>query len=536
MRHGPTVLRWWERTRPSAVGGAADRARPRPRTEAMAASAVQDVPSVRSGRAYTRAVRLTALVAVAVYLIGISAYLLTHGGWPTPDYLIPPLLLVGIALGRGWSFLLDWGPFLLLVLSWQATAGIAKELGAPVHFYGPADADVWLFRGRLPTFELQQRLYTPGEVRWYDWAATVQHALHFVLPVAVGLAIWLRSRRTYWRYLASVLVLFYMGFAGYAFYPAAPPWLAATQDIVPPVQRVAIETLAQLPAAAPIGFAYRHFSANEVAAMPSLHAALPMLLALALIRIYGWKLLPAVLYPLLMGYNLVYMGEHYVVDVLIGYALALAAYLLVWVVPDLLPRPQPVHRRVRWPTPTPALHRVGTLALLVVAFLSIGMIAFTLRPSRPLDLQGPLIPGLAVQAGQSELLSPAPCELGASPSLVTDTLLGEVAQRYAAFIYDVDDQTCYTLTANPGFEPARAVRIPSLVSRAPVRLAPRTRQGSPSEYFSLRVGPPAPELVQAGLAADHRYLLAVILADVEDPEAAAGAVDRLAERALLAGS
>jgi membrane-associated phospholipid phosphatase len=480
--------------------------------------------------------RVIALVAVAVYLIGISAYLLTHGGWPTPDYLIPPLLLVGIALGRGWSFLVDWGPFLLLVLSWQATAGIAKDLGAPVAFYGPADADVWLFDGRLPTFELQQRLYTPGEVRWYDWAATIQHALHFVLPVAVGLALWLRDRRTYWRYLTSVLLLFYLGFAGYALYPAAPPWLAATQDIVPPVQRVAIETLAQLPAAAPIGFAYTHFSPNEVAAMPSLHAALPMLLALVLIRVYGWKLLPTVLYPLTMGYNLVYLGEHYVADVLVGYALALVAYVVIWVAPDLLPRVRAAHLGIHWTAPSPAWQRAGTLALLAVAFLSIGMIAFTLRPNRPQDVQGPLIPGLAVQAGQPELLAPAPCELGASPSLVTDTLLSGVAHRYAAFLYDVEDQTCYTLTANPSFEPARDVRIPGLVRRAPVRLAPRTQQGDPSEYFSLRVGLPAPELVQAGLAPDHRYLLAVILADVEDPEAAAGAVDQLAERALLAGS
>jgi membrane-associated phospholipid phosphatase len=502
----------------------------------MAVAATQHPPSAKSGHAYSRLVRVIALVAVTVYLIGISAYLLTHGGWPTPDYLIPPLLLLAIALGRGWSFLLDWGPFLLLVLSWQATAGIAKNLGAPVHFFGPIDADIWLFRGRLPTFELQQRLYTPGEIRWYDWVATVQHALHFVLPVAVGLVIWLRSRRTYWRYLASVLLLFYLGFAGYALYPAAPPWLAASHDFVPPVERIAIETLAQLPAAAPIGFAYKHFSPNEVAAMPSLHAALPMLLALVLIRVYGWKLLPVVLYPLLMGYNLVYLGEHYVVDALVGYALAFLAYLVVWVLPDLAPRWQPVHRQVRWPVPSPALHRAGTFALLVVAFGSIGVIAFTLRPSRPLDVQGPLIPGLAVQAGQPELLAPTPCDLGASPSLVVDTLLGGVAQRYAAFLYDVEDQSCFTLTANPGFEPVRAVRIPALVQRAPVRLAPRMRDGEANEYYSLRVGLPAPELIEAGLVVDHRYMLAVILADVTDPEAAAQAVDELSNRALLAGS
>ncbi|MGH2584867.1 MAG: hypothetical protein ACRDJE_08140, partial [Dehalococcoidia bacterium] len=160
--------------------------------------------------------RTTALVGAVVYLLGISWYLLTHGGWPTPDYLIPPLLLLAIALGRGWAFVLDWGPFLLLVLSWQATAGIADQFGQPVHVEQPAEFDFRLFGGRLPTVELQQRLFDPSQAHWYDWLATLQHAMHFVLPVAVGMALWLRSRRTYWRYLAAVMLLFYIGFAIYA--------------------------------------------------------------------------------------------------------------------------------------------------------------------------------------------------------------------------------------------------------------------------------------------------------------------------------
>src|SRR5215204_1523460 len=82
--------------------------------------------------------RGAALVAALIYLLGISWYLLSHGGWPTPDYLIPPLLLLAIALGRGWAFVFDWGPFLILILSWQATAGIADQLGRPVHVEQPA--------------------------------------------------------------------------------------------------------------------------------------------------------------------------------------------------------------------------------------------------------------------------------------------------------------------------------------------------------------------------------------------------------------
>jgi hypothetical protein len=103
--------------------------------------------------------RAVALGLALLYLVGVSIYLLTHGGWPTPDYLIPPLLLVAIALGRGWPFVLDWAPFLLLVLSWQATAGVAEQLGRPVHMNALVRGESWLFGGSIPTIELQERFF-----------------------------------------------------------------------------------------------------------------------------------------------------------------------------------------------------------------------------------------------------------------------------------------------------------------------------------------------------------------------------------------
>jgi hypothetical protein len=52
------------------------------------------------------------------------------------------------------------------------------------------------------------------------------------------------------------------------------------------------------------------------------------------------------------------------------------------------------------------------------------------------------------------------------------------------------------------------------------------------EYAALSVGPPAAELLAAGLDPDHRYLLVVDLGDVEDVTAAAQAVDGLAAQVL----
>ena len=503
----------------------------------MAAHSIPNASAPRGASPYARSprvVRAAALVAAVAYLTAMPAYLITHGGWPTPDYLIPPLLLFAIVLGRGWPFVLDWGPFLVLLLAWQATAGIADELGRPVHVRALPAADHWLFDGRLPTVLLQERLWNPTAPRWYDWAATAQHTLHFVLPVLIGFAIWLRSRRTYWRYVLSVIVLFFLGFAGYALYPAAPPWMAGAQEAIPPVHRIAVETVAHLPGHVPIGLAYTHFSYNQVAAMPSLHAALPLLLALVLVRLAGWRALPALLYALVMGFNLVYLGEHYVVDVLAGYGVAIVAYLLVWALPDFASFPH-----VRWPLPPRiavplALRRAGDAALPLLAAGSIAVIGFTLRPDRPADEPGPLIPGLQVQAGQPEAVTPARCGESSAPNTAVDSLLAPHAGQYAVYLFDLDEGNCYVLSASAILPPPRAERVSRLAARAPVRLAPVPGLRRGVEYAALHTGGLAPALLDAGLPPSHRYLLAVELGDVADADAAATAVDEVAALVITA--
>jgi len=60
-------------------------------------------------------------------------------------------------------------------------------------------------------------------------------------------------------------------------------------------------------------------AANPVAAMPSLHTAFATIIALFLAQQFrsAWRWL-FLLYPLLMGLALVYLAEHYVVDVVAG--------------------------------------------------------------------------------------------------------------------------------------------------------------------------------------------------------------------------
>ena len=70
-----------------------------------------------------------------------------------------------------------------------------------------------------------------------------------------------------------------------------------------------------------------HF-ANPVAAVPSLHAAYPMLLLLFFWRSANrWRWL-LVAYTLAMALTLIYTGEHYVIDIVLGWIYAVGVFVV----------------------------------------------------------------------------------------------------------------------------------------------------------------------------------------------------------------
>jgi len=275
----------------------------------------------------------TALTLVAlVYLLAVSFSLVLNGGWPTPDLLIPPLLLLAVAYKRGWAFVIDWAPLLFLVLAYESFRGLADDLNSRVAFQSLIDADRLLLGGVTGPEFLQSRLFDPTRVAWYDWAASLMYSAHYIWPVALGFALWLRSRTLFWRFSLSMVTLFFMGFLTYYLYPAAPPWMASDVGLIAPINRVMITTLSTLGATQPFAVAYQEFSPNPVAALPSLHSALPMLLTMIVISVVGRKALPLLVYPVIGGFMWVYLGEHYLIDVFAGWLYAVAAFVLVWVV------------------------------------------------------------------------------------------------------------------------------------------------------------------------------------------------------------
>jgi membrane-associated phospholipid phosphatase len=151
---------------------------------------------------------------------------------------------------------------------------------------------------------------------------------HFFGTLVVAAILWTWAHDRFAKFATMVCVLALTGFATYALYPADPPWLAARQGHIGSANRLIAIVWRHVPIAHYGSlFEKGQTYANNVAAMPSLHAAYAMLIALYLWRIVPrWSRVLLALYPLAMGFALVYSGEHFVVDVIAGWAYAVLTY------------------------------------------------------------------------------------------------------------------------------------------------------------------------------------------------------------------
>lgn len=188
----------------------------------------------------------------------------------------------------------------------------------------PIAADRAIGGGRLPNARLQRMLsHLPrgGPVdRFLTWA----HWLWFVEPYLALLLILLRDNERFPRAARQMAAVFDLGCAVYFAVPTAPPWWSSEEGLTgEEVRRVMVEVGEETWGSAWPAM-YGALGGNPWAAMPSLHFATSLAAALSLSEAgrvegaIGWG------YAGTLGFALVYLGEHYVTDLLAGAALVAA--------------------------------------------------------------------------------------------------------------------------------------------------------------------------------------------------------------------
>jgi membrane-associated phospholipid phosphatase len=265
-------------------------------------------------------------LGIVLYLGLIFGVMLWRGISIEPQWVVLALLLVAVALGRGRAFLTDWLPFLVLFFGYEIMRGFASKTGFAPHDVSGLERA--LFAGTLPTVTLQHWFYDPARIAIWDWAGMVLYFLHFPLPIVVGFVFWMNDRTHYWRFVSALLLMSFVAFVTYLFFPTAPPWIANHAD----VHKVIDETIRKWGVSYIVSPFYSNLNPNQYAAFPSLHAAFPALAAIYAWNRYRLLSIGLIAYTACIWLAVVYLGEHYVVDALAGLVYAFAATLVVTLV------------------------------------------------------------------------------------------------------------------------------------------------------------------------------------------------------------
>jgi membrane-associated phospholipid phosphatase len=200
-----------------------------------------------------------------------------------------------------------------------------------VHIRYPMVVDRAIGLGELPSLRLQRALakfdLSSGEPRWrrLDKTLVWAHWMWFAVPHGALAYVLVRRPERFAGAAVMTYAVFDLGAMVYWVLPTAPPWYAAAvarqmsyreRDL----RRMMVEYGEHFWRDG-WGPLYSVFGGNPLAAMPSLHFATSLMAALLLAETGPVAGAVGFGYTAVLGFSLVYLGEHYVMDLIAGLAL-----------------------------------------------------------------------------------------------------------------------------------------------------------------------------------------------------------------------
>lgn len=231
-----------------------------------------------------------------------------------------------------------WFAYVGGIFAYTLLRAYADDTVFPVRTVYVIRVDQSMFWGHDPVVWLQQRLFSPNRTTVLDFMAVQVHWSFFIAPHLAALLIFARRRELFPRYAAVVVGTMYLGLVLFFVLPTTPPWLAAQTGNLPQVFRVMDFVGGRVDASTYRTFYQSLAEPNSVAAMPSIHMGVTFAMYLWA-RSHYPRLAPWLLgYCLLMGVALIYLAEHYLVDLLAGMLCAMVCWMATrrWV-----PAPEP---------------------------------------------------------------------------------------------------------------------------------------------------------------------------------------------------
>jgi membrane-associated phospholipid phosphatase len=288
--------------------------------------------------------RAVAIFGIVSFVVGSAIWIALKGLFIQTDTVVLWVLAGLFALTltdlRRWGLQLfwDWLPLGALLIFYTQSGPLAKWLHIGLHTMLQVHFDEFIFGKPLLTVQLQHLFHQTRAVHWWEYPMWAIYMTHFFMALVVAGILWRFSYQRFREFRAPLIVLSTLGFATYVLYPAAPPWmLADTFHQLPLIHRTVFETWTKvgLHTAGSItdGIIDGNSIGNQTAAVPSMHAAISLFVASFFWRGARWWLrVVLVLFVLGMAFTLVYSGEHYFFDVVVGwlYTVVVVGGFAIW--------------------------------------------------------------------------------------------------------------------------------------------------------------------------------------------------------------
>ena len=247
-------------------------------------------------------------------------------GLPVPVTLpvvsAAPLVVAAAVPPGKWRYAAVWATYLwVFKVAHESPYDRPERLRERLHVRYPIRLDSLLGGGVPPTLRLQRALRDPPRLTALDKALTAAYGSWAVPHLILGWLL-LRHEQHFARAAGRLAAAYHLTTIGYWLVPTAPPWWAseAAGEMNGEVERV-IRHVGRTLRGRPLD-EEDHTAGNPWASMPSDHVSSAVITAIGLAEVnavygvLGWT------YAALASFAVVYLGEHYIVDVVAGLAIA----------------------------------------------------------------------------------------------------------------------------------------------------------------------------------------------------------------------
>ena len=275
---------------------------------------------IRSGAAPV--VIAAAAVPLTVGLVAARKRLGLHPAVTLTLGCMPPLgLAIAVPKGRTRYAAVAAGYLHLFKLGWELPYDDPETLRKRLWIDEPIRFDTVVGRGVPPGVRLQRALRRRGEVTWLDRLVTVVYGSWF-LPHILLIYLIARHEEFVPRAGARLAAAYHLTCPFYIWVPEAPPWWASEKEgrMGGEIERVARLVVYDLLKRSPTSEGSER--GNPWGSMPSDHISSAAITAMGLSEVgtvygaIGWTYVAAA------SFAIVYLGEHYVADVVVGLLIA----------------------------------------------------------------------------------------------------------------------------------------------------------------------------------------------------------------------